>query len=235
MKLASITFHFSRQRRGSPLAALFTFHFRPKGGSMARYTGPKLKLCRAEGAAICGSPKCPVIRKNAARPGQHGQKGRRKPSEYANQLREKQKVKRMYGVLERQFQRYFLLASKKKASTAEALLTILETRLDNVIYRLNLASSRYQARQLVSHGHVLVNGKMVTIPSYNVTIGEVITLSPKASNFEFIKKLAEVTKDYKIPTWLEKKGAAGKILAMPRREEIEEPINERLIVEFYSR
>lgn len=202
---------------------------------MARYTGPKHKLCRAEGVAICGSPKCPVIRKNAPRPGQHGQKGRRKPSEYAIQLREKQKVKRMYGVLERQFQRYFSLASKKKASTAEALLEILETRLDNVVYRLNLANSRPGARQLISHGHIRVNGKMVNIPSYNIKIGDVITLSGKAANFGFIKKLSEDTKDFQIPSWLEKKGAAGKILTLPKREEIEDPINERLIVEFYSR
>src|SRR3990167_9471821 len=115
---------------------------------MARYTGPIHKLCRAEGVALCGSPKCPVIRKNAGPPGQHGQKGRRKLSEYGIQLREKQKVKRMYGVLERQFNKYFKMASSKKAATGEVLLQILETRLDNVIYRLGLAQSRPQARQL---------------------------------------------------------------------------------------
>ena len=202
---------------------------------MARYTGPKHKLCRAEGAAICGSQKCPVIRKNAGRPGQHGQKGRRKTSEYGLQLREKQKLKRMYGVLERQFQRYFLLASKKKAATGEALLQILETRLDNIVYRIGLARSRYQARQLVSHGHVAVNGQRVTIPSFNVKIGDVIILSQKAANFDFIKKVAEETKDLKVPVWLKRQGAAGKVNSMPKREDIEDPINERLIVEFYSR
>ena len=202
---------------------------------MARYTGPKHKLCRAEGMAICGSPKCPVIRKNAGRPGQHGQKGRRKISEYGLQLREKQKIKRIYGVLERQFRRYFTIASKKKAATGEALLQILETRLDNTIYRMGLAKSRYQARQLVSHGHVAVNSQKVTIPSFNVKIGDVITLSAKAANFDFIKKLAEETKDLKVPAWLSRQAAVGKITSLPKREDIEDPINERLVVEFYSR
>src|SRR3989304_8112643 len=143
-------------------------HQKEEESVMARYTGPKHKHCRAEGVALCNSPKCPVIRKNAARPGEHGQKGRRKPSEYGIQLREKQKTKRMYGIFERQFQKYYFMASRKKAATGEALLSILETRLDNVVYRLNLAKSRPQARQLVSHGHVLVNGKKVTISFYNV-------------------------------------------------------------------
>ena len=202
---------------------------------MARYTGPKHKLCRAEGMAICGSPKCPVIRKNAGRPGQHGQKGRRKISEYGLQLRAKQKIKKIYGVLERQFRRYFTIASKKKAATGEALLQILETRLDNTIYRMGLAKSRYQARQLVSHGHVAVNSQKVTIPSFNVKIGDVITLSAKAANFDFIKKLAEETKDLKVPAWLSRQAAVGKITSLPKREDIEDPINERLVVEFYSR
>ena len=202
---------------------------------MARYTGPKHRLCRAEGMAICGSPKCPVITKNAGPPGQHGQKGRRKISEYGIQLREKQKVKRMYGVLERQFKRYFELASSAKAATGEALLQILETRLDNVVYRLNLASSRPQARQFVSHGHVLINGKKVTIPSYNVKIGDVVTLSAKAANLDFTKKLAQDAKDVILPPWLDKKAIVGKITAMPKREDLKDDINEKLIVEYYSR
>lgn len=202
---------------------------------MARYTGPKHKLCRAEGIALCGSPKCPVVVKNAARPGQHGQKGRRKPSEFAVQLREKQKVKRMYGVFERQFQKYYFLASRKKAATGQALLEILETRLDNVVYRLNLAKSRQQARQLVSHGHVQVNGRKVTIPSYNVKIGDIISLSAKASNFNFIKKLQEETKEEKLPEWLTKKATVGKIVTSPKREDLTMDINENLIVEYYSR
>ncbi len=202
---------------------------------MARYTGPKHRLCRAEGSAICGLPTCPVTRKNAGPPGQHGQKGRRKLSEYGIQLREKQKVKRMYGVLERQFEKYFDMAARKKIATGDALLNILETRLDNVIYRLNLARTRYQARQLVSHGHVLVNGAKVTIPSYNVKIGDIINLTDKASNLDFIKKQLEDTKSLELPSWLERKVTVGKIKALPQREDINADINERLIVEFYSR
>lgn len=202
---------------------------------MARYTGPKHKLCRAEGVALCGSAKCPVIRRNAFPPGQHGPKGRRKLSEYGIQLREKQKVKRMYGVLERQFKRYYNSASRKKSATGEALLQILETRLDNVVYRLSLASSRSQARQLVTHGHVLVNGKKVTIPSINVKIGDIISLSSKAANFDFIKKLAQDTKDVNLPSWFEKKATVGKIIVLPKREDIDPNINENLIVEYYSR
>src|SRR3989344_1834243 len=176
---------------------------------MARYTGAKHKLCRREGIALCGLPKCPVLRKNAPPPGQHGQKGRRKLSEYGVQLREKQKVKRMYGLLER--------------------------HLDNVVYRLNLARSRAQARQLVSHGHISVNGKKMTIPSYNVKIGDVIALSAQTANLDFIKKLTEETKETKLPSWLRKKATVGKIEAMPKRDELEADINEKLIVEYYSR
>lgn len=202
---------------------------------MARYTGPKHRLCRAEGVALCGSPKCPVTRKNAGPPGQHSQRGRKKLSEYGIQLREKQKVKRMYGLLERQFNKYFNMASSKKAATGEALLQILETRLDNVIYRLGLAASRPQARQLVSHGHVFVNGKKVTIPSYNVKIGDIVSLSPKAANLPFIKKLEEVKKEEKTPSWLSKKATVGKVDSLPKRADIEGDINESLIVEYYSR
>lgn len=202
---------------------------------MARYTGPKHKLCRAEGIALCGSSKCPVVKRNAGPPGQHGQKGRRKQSEYSTQLREKQKVKRLYGVLERQFAKYYQMAARKKEATGEALLQILESRLDNTVYRLNLAKSRQQARQIVNHGHVLVNNKKVNIPSYNVKIGDVITLSPKASNWEFIKLISEELKDSKTPPWLEKKATVGKITAMPSRDDIDIDINERLIVEYYSR
>lgn len=202
---------------------------------MARYTGPRHKLCRAEGVALCGLPKCPVTKKNAGPPGQHGQKGRRKLSEYGIQLREKQKVKRTYGILERQFKKYFNTAAGKKSATGEALLQLLETRLDNSIYRLNFAASRQQARQLVSHGHVTVNEKKVTIPSYNVKIGDVIALSAKAANLPFIKKLIEVTKDATTPSWLEKRATVGKINSLPAREDIDLDVNERLIVEYYSR
>lgn len=202
---------------------------------MARYTGPRHKLCRAEGVALCGLAKCPVLKKNAGPPGQHGPKGRKKLSDYGIQLREKQKVKRMYGILERQFKKYFKIASGKKTATGEALLQILETRLDNTIYRLNFAASRQQARQLVSHGHVLVNEKKVTIPSFNVKIGDVIALSPKVANSSFIKKLIETTKDSKKPSWLEKRATVGRVISLPKREEIDIDINESLIVEYYSR
>lgn len=200
---------------------------------MARYTGPKHRLCRAEGMALCGSPNCPVIKKNAGPPGQHGAKGRRKLSEYGIQLREKQKVKRMYGILERQFKKYYHMASSKKGSTGEALLQILESRLDNVVYRLGLVASRPQARQLVSHGHVTINGKKVNVPSYNVKIGDIVSLSPQAANLDFIKKL--VALDVKMPSWLERKVTVGKINALPKREDLQADINERLIVEYYSR
>lgn len=202
---------------------------------MARYTGPKHRLCRAEGVAICGLSTCPVIKKNAGPPGQHGPKGRKKLSEYGIQLREKQKVKRMYGILERQFKKYYQIASRKRTSTGEALLTILETRLDNVIYRLNIARTRSQARQLVSHGHIFVNEGRVTIPSFNVKISDIIALSPKAANLTFIKTQSEETKDAKIPSWLEKNALVGKVKALPKRDDIDEEINERLIVEYYSR
>lgn len=202
---------------------------------MARYTGPKHRQCRAEGVAICGLPNCPVTKKNAGPPGQHGPKGRRKLSEYGIQLREKQKVKRMYGTLEKQFRKYYKIASRKKTATGETMLSLLETRLDNVVYRLALARTRTQARQLVSHGHVLVNGKMVTIPSFNVKIGDVISLSAKAANLDFIKKLSEENKDAKIPSWLKKNALVGKVSDLPKREDIDIEINEKLIVEYYSR
>lgn len=202
---------------------------------MARYTGPKHKLCRAEGLALCGLQTCPVVKKNAGPPGEHSQKGRRKLSEYGIQLREKQKVKRIYGVLERQFKKYYQKASQKKGSTGEALLELLESRLDNIIYRLHFARTRTQARQLVSHGHIFINSKRVNIPSYNVKIGDVISLSAKAANFAFIKKSLEEAKDASLLSWLKKEGAAAKVLEKPKREEIDLPIDERLIVEFYSR
>ena len=202
---------------------------------MARYTGPKHKLCRAEGVAVCGSANCPVIKKNAGPPGQHGQKGRKKLSDYGVQLREKQKVKRIYGLLEKQFKKYFQIASRKKTATGEALLSLLETRLDNVTYRLGLAASRPQARQLVSHGHVTVNNKKVTIPSFNVKMGDIVTLTPKVANLDFIKKLQDENKDAKIAPWLEKQALVGKIKSLPKREDIDFDVNEQLIVEYYSR
>ena len=208
---------------------------------MARYTGPKFRLDRREGVNLflkgkrSTSGKHPIDKKGAVPPGQHGQRAlRKKPSDFGLQLREKQKVKRMYGVLERQFKRYFEKASKEKGNTGVALLQILETRLDNVIYRLGFAASRASARQLVTHGHVRVHDKKVDVPSFNVKIGDVVTLSEKA------QKLASVSESISLretlaPSWLERRGLAGKIVKLPTAEDVESIANEQLIVEYYSR
>lgn len=207
---------------------------------MARYLDSKCRLCRREGTKLflkgerCLTPKCPLEKKGAVAPGQHGLKRSRRLSEYGIQLREKQKAKRTYGVLERQFRRYFKKAFKKRGVTGEALLQLLELRLDNVVYRLGLVPSRSVARQLVHHGHILVDGKKVDIPSYQVKPGQVINLNPKAMKIEVVKKsLAEKKKE--IPSWLQKKAAVGKIIRLPTREEIGADIAEQLIVEYYSR
>lgn len=206
---------------------------------MARYLGPKNKLARREGVDL--GLKTPgtaahasLLRRLNILPGIHGQKRRKKPSDFALQLREKQKAKRIYGVLERQFRRYFENALKKKGATGEALLQLLETRLDNVVYRLALAPTRAAARQLVSHGHVQVNGKNVTIPSYLVKKGEVITISEKTTKIPAVAKIL-MDKNPHLPVWLERSGPAGRILKVPSREEIETDLNEQLIVEYYSR
>lgn len=207
---------------------------------MARYLDSKCRLCRREGTKLflkgerCFSPKCPLEKKGAVAPGQHGLKMRRRLSEYGVQLREKQKAKRTYGVLERQFRRYFKKAFKKRGVTGEALLQLLESRLDNVVYRLGFVPSRSVARQVVRHGHILVDGKKVDIPSYQVKPGQVINLNPKAMKMEVVKKsLAEKKKE--IPSWLQKKAAVGKIIRLPTRGEIGADIAEQLIVEYYSR
>ena len=210
---------------------------------MARYTGPKFKLDRREGANLflkgkrSLGTKHPIEKKGAVPPGQHGQKllSRRKISDYARQLREKQKVKRIYGVLENQFKRYFNLASKKKAATGEFLLTLLETRLDNVVYKLGFAVSRAQARQLVNHGHVLVNDKKVSIPSYNVKAGDLISLKKDATNFASVKEAVEMIDKKQIPDWLVRKGLVGKVTRIPVRDDTGADVDEQLIVEFYSR
>ncbi len=202
---------------------------------MARYTGPKHRLCRREGSAICGLAKCPVIKRNAAVPGQHGANMRRKPSEYSLQLREKQKAKRTYGVLEKQFRRIFTIADRSNKPTGAHLLSLMETRLDNVIYRMGLANTRPFARQIVSHGHVLVDGKKVNIPSYQLKVEQVVTLSPKFLATPQLKQTLEDLKNHQVPAWLEKKSVVAKVKRLPEREEIKEEINEQLIVEFYSR
>jgi small subunit ribosomal protein S4 len=207
---------------------------------VARYLDAKCKLCRREGTKLflkgerCLSPKCPIEKKGALPPGQHGQRGRRKISDFGAQLREKQKVKRFYGVLERQLRRYFRLAAKKQGRVGERLLRLLETRLDNIVYRLGFISSRSLGRQLISHGHILVDGKRVNIPSYVVEPGQVISVASRALGFSQVKKsLAD--KSLIIPGWLERKAAAGRVLRVPNREEIGLDVDENLIVEYYSR
>ncbi len=199
---------------------------------MARYTGPKDRLSRREGVDLFGKG-AKLTRLNVP-PGVHGPKGVRNPSQYGKQLREKQKVKRLYGILEKQFKRYIAEAVKSKGNTGERLLTLLEKRLDNVIYRLGFAPTRFASRQLVSHKHVTVEGKKVNIPSFRVSVGQTVGLSGKALEIPFVKKLLQ-EKDLYIPTWLEKKVSFGKVLREPTREDIIEPISEQDIVEFYSR
>lgn len=206
---------------------------------MARYTGPKFRIDRREGINLflkgkrSLSPKHPLEKKGAVPPGQHGARSvTRKVSDYGVQLREKQKVKRMYGLLEKQFRRYYVQAAKKRGATGETLLQLLETRLDNIVYRLGFAASRTQARQITSHGHVRVNEQKVNIPSYKIMVGDVISLSPKAQGFALVKEALE---ESTLPEWLERKALVGKLVRLPMREDIEADINEQQIVEFYSR
>ena len=208
---------------------------------MARYTGPKFKLDRREGENLFlkgkrrVSGKHPIDKKGAVPPGQHGHRRvRKKFSDFGLQLREKQKVKRMYGVLERQFRRYFKEASKEKGNTGVALLQTLETRLDNVVYRLGFAPSRAAARQLVTHGHILVNGKKVDIPSFSAKTGDIITLTDKAQKLVMVSDALALKGDV-LPTWLARKGLVGKVNNVPPAEDIETIANEQLIVEYYSR
>lgn len=207
---------------------------------MARYTGAKCRLCRREGKKLflkgkrCYLPKCPIDRKGAVAPGMRGTKVRPHTSEYGLQLREKQKAKRIYGVLERQFKNYFTEARKAKGMTGEKFLIFLESRLDNVVYRLNLTPSRSVSKQLVSHGHVKVNNKTVNIPSYRVKTDDVVTISAAGLKIPQVSETFAEKSDI-IPPWLERKAAVGRVKRLPTREEIAEDINEQLIVEFYSR
>ncbi len=206
---------------------------------MAKYTGAVCRLCRREKEKLylkgdrCYTNKCAVKRNP---PGQHGQ-ANKKLSEYGLQLREKQKARRYYGVLESQFEKYFEMANKMKGITGENLLTILESRLDNVIYRLGFAMSRPEARQLVRHGHFTLNGKKVDIPSYLVKPGDVITFKEKSRSSEKIKAILDANESKVIPKWLDlnKATAEAKVIALADREDIDLPIEEHLIVELYSK
>lgn len=208
---------------------------------MARYTGAVCRQCRREGKKLflkgerCYSDKCALARRAYA-PGQHGQ-GRKKSSEYGLQLRAKQMTKRYYGVLESQFRKYYGLAEKREGKTGEALLAILESRLDNTVYRLGWASSHAEARQLVSHGHFTVNGKRVNIPSYLTKPGEVIAICENSRSNEKFKALMEANASKPVPKYLEIAQGAfeGKVVAIAQRDEIDLDVDETLIVELYSK
>ena len=208
---------------------------------MARYTESVCRLCRREGMKLylkgdrCYSDKCAIVKRPYA-PGQHGQQ-RKKVSEYGIQLREKQKVRRVYGVQEKQFRGVFAEAERRGGVAGENLLQLLETRLDNVIYRMGFASSRIEARQLIGHGHYTVNGKKVDIASYIVRVGDEIAIKEKSRSSAKYAEIAEALAHKQIPAWLDvdKANLCGKVVAIPTREDIDIPITEQLVVELYSR
>ena len=208
---------------------------------MSRYKDEQCRICRREGQKLflkgerCYSDKCSISRRNYA-PGQNGQK-KSKLSEYGTQLREKQKTKSFYGVGEKQFRKYFEMASNTKGKTGEVLLQLLESRLDNVVYRLGFASSRAQARMLVTHGHFEVNGKKVDIPSYLVKAGDVIAVREIRKDSKIIKENVEANASRPVPEWLEKdeKTLSGKVIRLASREDVDLPVEEHLIVELYSK
>ncbi len=208
---------------------------------MARYTGPACKLCRREGTKLflkgdrCLSDKCALSRRNTA-PGQHGAQNK-KMKEYGMQLREKQKAKRIYGVPEKQFRTYFEKAERIEGQTGENLLTLLECRLDNAVYKMGMAENRHDARQLVLHGHFTLNGKKVTIPSIIVKPGDVIAVKESSRSSAKIKGLIEALESKTAPKWLEldKTNVTAKIVAKPARDDVEFPFEEHLIVELYSK
>lgn len=208
---------------------------------MARYTGAVCRLCRREGQKLflkgerCYSEKCSVGLRGYA-PGQHGQ-GRKKSSEYGMQLRAKQTARRFYGVQENQFHHYFEIAERKQGITGDNLLRILESRLDNVVYRVGFASSRAEARQLVGHGHYEVNGKRVDIVSYLLKAGDVVSVCEKSRGSEKMKAVIEANGARPVPEWIDvdREKLTAKVIALPTREQIEAPVDEQLIVEFYSK
>jgi small subunit ribosomal protein S4 len=211
---------------------------------MARYTDAVCRLCRREGEKLylkgerCYSPKCAIERRPYV-PGAHGKQGgfRRKMSDFGIQLREKQKARRIYGVLERQFRNYFETAQRVPGLTGENLLQTLERRLDNVVYRLGLADSRAQARQIVNHGHIVLNGRKTDIPSALVSEGDVITIRPESRNNTYFKELAENIGHRTVVPWLslDAGNLSGRVVTLPNRSEIDTTVNEQLIVEYYSR
>jgi small subunit ribosomal protein S4 len=209
---------------------------------LARYTDAVCRLCRREGIKLflkgtkCFSDKCPIEKRNFA-PGQHGKDRKAKIVGYGLQLREKQKAKRMYFTQEGQFRNYFEKAARTKGVTGEILLQQLERRLDNVVYRLGFAMSRRQARQLVRHGHVAVNGRKVNIPSFEVVVGQEVTIREGSRKLPILEQAKDFTSHQNAPTWLEidRDNYKGRVLSLPKREEIQLPVNEQLIVELYSK
>jgi len=208
---------------------------------MARYTGPVCRLCRREGGKLylkgerCYTPKCAFEHRPEA-PGPKS-RFRKKPTEYGLQLREKQKARRIYGVLERQFRTYYRRAVRARGVTGETLLRLLERRLDNVVFRMGLATSRAEARQLVRHGHFTVNGRRVNIPSFQVRPGDEIAVHPSSRSVPRLKELAELGGQHGVPAWLQvdHREMKGHVLRLPEREEIDVPVQEHLIIELYSR
>lgn len=209
---------------------------------MARYTGPVCKLCRREGTKLflkgerCLTPKCSVERRTYA-PGQHGQRRARKQSEYGLQLREKQKARRIYGVLERQFRKHYTEAERRGGATGTNLLQLLETRLDNVVYRMGFADSRAQARQIVRHGHFNVNGRRTDIPSFIVKPGDVVVVREGSRKREYFQMVAQLLTRRNVPSWLALDAAnmSGRVVTLPESDQVDSKINAQLIVEFYSR
>lgn len=200
---------------------------------MSRYTGPKRRLSRREGVALFPKDVKALERKAPTPPGIRGTKVRHRVSEYGTQLREKQKAKRFYGLSEKQFRNTFNEAAKKRGATGQTFLVLLETRLDNVVFRLGLARSRPEARQMVSHGHVTVDGKKVDIPSFRVKLNSVVAIAAKfVDNTQVAKNLQD---NPAVPAWLERTATAGKVNRLPERDEMEKAISEQLIVEYYSR
>ena len=209
---------------------------------MARYINPVCRLCRRQGEKLflkgtrCVTQKCAISKRSYA-PGQHGQRGKQKLSNYGLQLKEKQKAKWMYGVLERQFRRYFKIASKSKGVTGKVLLQLLERRLDNVIFRLGLGVSRSQSRQIVRHNFVYVNSKRVNIPSYLIKQGDIIQVKAKEKAMKKLRENLELSRDRTVSSWLEFniQELKTKVLRLPEKEDIQQPIQEQLIVELYSK
>jgi small subunit ribosomal protein S4 len=214
-----------------------------EGYKMARYTGPSCRLCRRFGDKLmlkgerCATPKCPLEKRNTPPGGRPVPRGRSRVSERGLQLREKQKLRFSYGVLERQFRRFFVEAKRSPSATGENLLILLERRLDNVIYRLGFADSRAQARQIVRHGHIMVNGRKADIPSLLVKSGDVVKWREASTKTEYYKRVAEEIEEKFIPNWLslDKESMTGRVLNLPGKDDIEAGFNVKAIVEYYSR